>query len=151
MVESFFRSPVRIVAAVCLFPLFQMFVQFLLKGFLRVIFTCIEIEVENRVLPPFFLQSIDGQSFEKLLLPLEVCLQSADQKALAEPARTAQKICRTCADGSENSICRSLPVHIYWLSCPHKSTRLCGDFRNSVSLPGKVFPCRSILTFKVSN
>ena len=92
MVESFFRSPVRIVAAVCLFPLFQMFVQFLLKGFLRVIFTCIEIEVENRILPPFFLQSIDGQSFEKLLLPLEVCLQSADQKALAEPARTAQKI-----------------------------------------------------------
>ena len=96
MVESFFGSPVGIVAAVNLLPLLQMLVQFLVQGFCGVIFPGIQIQVQNRILFPLLFQPLYCQSFKELLLPLEISLQSADQKTLTEPSRPAKKIVAAC-------------------------------------------------------
>ena len=52
--------------------------------------------MDDRILLPLFLQFLHGKSFEHLLLPLEISLQSAHKKAFAEPSRTAKKIVAAC-------------------------------------------------------
>ena len=48
--------------------------------------------MQHRILFPILFKGFNGQSPEKILLPLEICLHRADQKALPEPPRPDQEI-----------------------------------------------------------
>ena len=51
-----------------------------------------QVDSDDGIFHPFFLQSAQGQVLEQVLLALEVCLQRAHEERLAEPSRTAQEV-----------------------------------------------------------
>ena len=53
-----------------------------------------KIQIEDRILFPLRFQFFDGESLEKRFSALEVGLQGPGQQALAETARTRQKVLR---------------------------------------------------------
>ena len=54
--------------------------------------------MEDRVPFPLLFEEGDSQPVEELPLPLEVCLEGADEQALPEPSRTAEEIIAACRD-----------------------------------------------------
>ena len=56
--------------------------------------------MDDRIPFPLPFEGGDRQPVEELPLPLEVCLEGADQQALPEPSRTAQEIVPSRCDQS---------------------------------------------------
>ena len=69
-----------------------MLVQNVWQGIGVLVLTCVQVEVQHRVFFPILLQLLHGQSFEQLLLALEIRFQRGDQQAFAEAAGTTQEI-----------------------------------------------------------
>ena len=87
-----------IIGTIHCLPTCQSLVENILQCRDRVIVLCIEIKMEDRMPLPLPFERGYSQPVEELLLPLEVCLERADEQALAEPSRTAEEIVPTCRD-----------------------------------------------------
>ena len=93
------------VGTVQAFPFTKGQLQFCIQSFGSVIFLRIQVKMQDRIPFPFLLQTFHCQTFEQFLLPLEVCLQRADQQALSESPRTAEEIVPAGPCQLENFCC----------------------------------------------
>ena len=84
-----FRSPIF------LLPNRQSFIQRIQKRLGTFVFPNVQIKMEHGAYCPIFLQTFHGQAFEQFFLPLEISLESRNQKRFTEPSRAAQEIITT--------------------------------------------------------
>ena len=64
----------------------------MLQAFRRIVFLCIEIDVQHRTFHPVLFQLVHSQSFKKFTLPFEVSFKRRYQQTLPKATRAAEKI-----------------------------------------------------------
>ena len=88
MQETFLGGAIFELVAVEFLPLFQVPVQLLFERRLVLVFTAIEVNMQDGMLIPFVFKIADSQSLEELFLALEIGFDSGEQQTFPEAART---------------------------------------------------------------